>query len=639
MSEKSRIIQELGNEELLLPPLIAGALQANDRIKYYFTLIQAAKARADNPDSQYSNLQLERQAARVEDGSLDHVIERSSRAGAGCSIPKVGEIYENIRKDIDTMIAPLKDAASYRSRLDRLLDQTPAIENDLVSGDFVAKLTSAQRDGADSLHLLVMDLHRQLNQLQASIYKDSIDGAHAYGISKPEDRAVVKAFMEGVNRTSPLKFDHPGLGTTATMSDGSISIQNDIGQTDAHVLVINVNDLSATVTCTDVHMERLEFFKSLFEHFGIEWSDTVSKKSSEMEDGGYLLAVGKYRARDRANLEEYLSFLGSRLVFLIDWNKARKRLRRFVKNGDAVSVLRWAADNEVGHMAFLKLSGDSLIVDAIERTPKAQLRYGETLADVLGRDSASEFLKFVLRASADVMLGGRSERFIRDEIRAELGLHFHGIYESLLGVCRDHAELVVELGAAALGIALQFKVKNAGWDAGKALRRAADWEKRADDLLNKARHAIKRTGAPEAVERIMEHADDAADSLEEAVFLFTLMQNAEVSFSEPLIEIAELASRAAMEYLKAVECARLVRTSGKDEIEDFLAAVDSTGAIEHAQDDAYRKAKAAIVNGAQDFRQLHVFGEIASRLEQTTDALLKASLVLRDHTLEEVLAR
>ena len=49
MAEKREILQELGEENLLLPASINAALKANDRIKYFFTLLQAARNHADNP--------------------------------------------------------------------------------------------------------------------------------------------------------------------------------------------------------------------------------------------------------------------------------------------------------------------------------------------------------------------------------------------------------------------------------------------------------------------------------------------------------------------------------------------------------------------------------------------------------------
>jgi hypothetical protein len=38
----------------------------------------------------------------------------------------------------------------------------------------------------------------------------------------------------------------------------------------------------------------------------------------------YHLSIGVYEATDDKDLYEHLSFLGSRIVFLIDWNRAGK---------------------------------------------------------------------------------------------------------------------------------------------------------------------------------------------------------------------------------------------------------------------------------------------------------------------------
>jgi hypothetical protein len=136
--------------------------------------------------------------------------------------------------------------------------------------------------------------------------------------------------MEGLNRTAPLKFDHPGLGTTATEHDGRLLIQNDIGTTDAHVLVVRVHGLAASVTYTDIHEARLKFFKSLFDGFDIAWEGTKQRHSDRLSAGQYLLLTGTFNAPNEAALTRFLAHLGSRIVFLIDWNHIRKRLRGFV---------------------------------------------------------------------------------------------------------------------------------------------------------------------------------------------------------------------------------------------------------------------------------------------------------------------
>ncbi|RZI37850.1 hypothetical protein EGT07_37200, partial [Herbaspirillum sp. HC18] len=103
----------------------------------------------------------------------------------------------------------------------------------------IARLTGVADAGGDSLHRLVMDLHKQLNRLAASCAEEALDGAHVFGLNG-EDRAAVTAFMKGLNATRGLKFNHPGLDTMATRAGGRLLIQNDIGTTDAHVVVIAV---------------------------------------------------------------------------------------------------------------------------------------------------------------------------------------------------------------------------------------------------------------------------------------------------------------------------------------------------------------------------------------------------------------
>ena len=75
--------------------------------------------------------------------------------------------------------------------------------------------------------------------------------------------------MRGVERTRTLKFDHPGLDTTATRSGSRLVIQNDIGATDAHVVVIAVEDCTVRITYTDVHLARSKFFAGLFDEFPV----------------------------------------------------------------------------------------------------------------------------------------------------------------------------------------------------------------------------------------------------------------------------------------------------------------------------------------------------------------------------------
>jgi hypothetical protein len=50
MAYKSQIVTDLGVYELLIPRLINDALLANDRVKYFLSLLQVAKEHAEGHD-------------------------------------------------------------------------------------------------------------------------------------------------------------------------------------------------------------------------------------------------------------------------------------------------------------------------------------------------------------------------------------------------------------------------------------------------------------------------------------------------------------------------------------------------------------------------------------------------------------
>jgi hypothetical protein len=80
--------------------------------------------------------------------------------------------------------------------------------------------------------------------------------------------------MAGLRQTAGLKFDHPGLTTTAVRDDNRLSIQNDLGPTDAHVVAVQVEGLDVSVICTDVHRARIRFFQELLKPYAMTWATT-----------------------------------------------------------------------------------------------------------------------------------------------------------------------------------------------------------------------------------------------------------------------------------------------------------------------------------------------------------------------------
>jgi uncharacterized protein Yka (UPF0111/DUF47 family) len=481
-----------------------------------------------------------------------------------------------------------------------------------------------------------MDLHKGLNRLQAALSNETIDGAMAYMLGEGDDQ-LVRAFMKGLNRTSTLRFDHPGLGTTATRTGDKLLVQNDIGVTDAHVLVINVVDLTVSVIYTDIHMQRLDFFQSLFEKWTVSWQDTRSRKGGQFEKQVYHLSVGTYTARDSPDLSDFLTHLGSRIVFLIDWNRARKQLRNFVLNKDSIAILRWAAGKDVGHMGFLRLGGDKLIYGALELAARIPLRYGEPLHQLLGREKSVEYLQWVLKTATEGLLSGHSRLLVQDEIKAELLRYFRSANEGLIEICIDHASLMVEVATALRNSLLHIQRSGDADFVIRTAKRAKEWESRADQLVARIRTLSRRVEEAESFFSLMHAADDALDELEEGCFFTTLLLPlpASKTVNRQLAGMAEISVKACQEYLKVLIAAQGIRKDyGREEMQDFLTAVNRVLSLEHDCDDALRQAEKTIINESADFKELRVYFELARLIEASTNSLMKAVYIMHDTTLE-----
>jgi uncharacterized protein Yka (UPF0111/DUF47 family) len=649
MPAKTLMVDELGEQALLVPQLLERALAANDHVKFCLTLLQAAQDHARHPDQPVPDLAAERRAAGISSAELDQAVAGSRPApDGGLIVPGAARLRQLVLDDIAAMRAPLAatgvpQANVFAGRERVLAAALPAFSDDRIPAGAVGAMATIDRDRGDSLHRLVMDMHKALNALQAQIAEETLDGARVWRIDDA-DRPLVAAFMAGLNRTAPLKFDHPGLGTTATRAGGRLVIQNDIGTTDAHVLVLHVQGLAATLTYTDVHAERAAFFRSLFQPFAVRWDDTRSRRAGSAgftAEADYYLCVGHFEAKDPAALERYLGYLGSRIVFLIDWNRARKRLRDFLQKGDPVRLLKWAADQNIGHRGFLALGGERLVYDAIEFAQQPPLRYGERLYEVLGGEGAFGFLQFVLRAASEGLLHGRSERLIRDEIRVELARRFHGAQEGLLSLAGDHAVLVFDLATAVDQALMRVGAPAADGLARRTAARARKWEQEADALVTRVRSLIRRLPQRESFPALLDEADDAADGLEEAAFLTTLVAELELPASVlgPVRELAAILVRGAKELVKMIEAATYAHRDGaREDLQDVLEAVDRLVDIEHQTDAAERAVTRVLLLEAPDFRALHLLSSLARVLEEAADALSRSALKLRDHLLDNVMA-
>jgi uncharacterized protein Yka (UPF0111/DUF47 family) len=346
----------------------------------------------------------------------------------------------------------------------------------------------------------------------------------------------------------------------------------------------------------------------------------------------FYLATGVFEATDAEACRAYLEFLGSRLVFLIDWNRARKQLRGFLRSADRIGLLRWAADAEIGHRGFLELGGARLINDAIEAAAGSSMHFGDRLCDVLGDAETVEFTHFVFKAATEGLLSGQSHGFIQDRIRVALATHFANEERQLLRLALDHAGLIFEIAGL-----VRDGLHGDREGAEKRARRARRYEHDADQLVSQTRAAVVRRPDFAIFRSLMEAADDAADALEDAVF-FLELDALEGKPMALLQNLADLLVEHAQEWIKALgDGEQIGRATGTDETEDFLAAFDRIADLEHQADDAERALTADAVQHARDFRQLHLFTAIGSRLEAASDAFRHASLILHEHVLKDVL--
>ena len=140
--------------------------------------------------------------------------------------------------------------------------------------------------------------------------------------------------------------------------------------------------------------------------------------------------------------------------------------------------------------------------------------------------------------------------------------------------------------------------------------------------------------------RLLEVADDAADDLEDSAFLAGLLsgQAMHTKLPAPLVGLADLLVDGAQEFQRAIGAAQFVHRGGlRENMRQFLEAIDQVVTVEHQTDESQRAVTVALFGSDIGARQFHLIDGIAGHLESAADALLRASLMLRDHVPGEVM--
>lgn len=635
---KSQIIKELGQADILLPSLIADGLAANDRVKVRLSALQAAAQHAHAPEPRPTDLSAECRAANIAPAELASLIGGAHATTSGrFAAPGLARLVQDIESDTRAMIRAVKAGRSTEGnaaerRLDTMQRAGLLTASDDIAFERVARLTAAQ-DESDSLHRLVMDLHKALNRIAADCAEEIIDGAHVYGVAT-DDRSAIVAFMRGLNATRALKFDHPGLDTMATRSGDRLLIQNDIGTTDAHVMVIAVDGRSVTVTYTDVHQARAKFFIRLFDAFAASWSGLDRRTGAGLADeNAFVLVTGQFHGADLQARDEFLAALGAALVFLIDWNKARKLLRTWVSKDDALKILDWAARNRIGHRAFLELGGSELLGGAVRNAAPNRIGFGERLDRALGRTTAIEFLKAALRDATEGLLAGRSVRVVRDQIEADLVRHLDRADGALLGIVLRQLGLAHDIAAA---LSRDLGAFQSGLTGGRELlaARAARIEQKADRIAIEARQEIARLNAEPLIAQLVDRVEETVDELEQAAFIASLAPAAmPADLLAALADLCNVAIGAIEAAASGLAAAADVPEGRRVDSDDALAAVLRLMDAEHAADAQERRITTLVFTGTFDVATSLAALELARAVERATDRMASFGHLLRQYIL------
>jgi hypothetical protein len=644
---KVAIIEKIGESGVLLPELINRGLAASDRLKYFLQLLQAAYTHALAPTEPLPNLRIQREASGLDDVQLDRVIEGSVDRGSGtvyvpgsCAI--VATMFEESRR----MLQPLLVAGAARSdlrtrteiyqrRLDDLFAHAPVCADDLLTKSTIKTLTKLSENGHDTMHQLVIDLHWELNRVQASVTMETVDGARVYSLLEGE-RALVRAFMKGINETASLKFDRPGLATTAAHEGDRLTIQNDLGLTKAHVILVHVAELSVTLTYADMHRPRWQFLQELLQPYAVQWTPP------EMPAGeDYEIAVGHYTAGTPEQLERFLRFLGSRLVFLIEWNRARKRLTQLVSKTDALALLKWAAENNVGHMGFLKAGDTQLIETAVERAFSHEMRPVARLDKWLGADAARSFLMSVLRTTSSGMSAGHSLSLIEDEIEADLLRYLQTSDRQMLADAADHASMISALDDHVRRTLTRLKAGDGHDEASRTAELALTWTVKADQIVRHAGRWLHASNNDQQLRVLLGEADSAVAALEETAFLLTLVPPAtDAKMLSLLAGLAHLVGGAVRQYMDCLEESRDLSTvSVRSDVESFLVTVDRLVDLGRQAHTAKRTLTEKLLRGPGDFHELFVVASLAHEFERAATALSRCGPIVRDYVLKTRLSR
>ena len=215
---KEEAVESLGQQSLLMPAWIKSALAANDRLKFYLSVLQSAMQHAAHPDAEAPDWSRDAAQLGLADSRWIVELPTSAYLDDGMLVfPQIGQLMACLATDIAVMSRPILDTGNHPAspesiRRDTWLKtlQTFGGQDGLHRHELTSLTHGSRKDG-DSLHLLIMDLHKRLNVLAGEIATETINGAHVWQIHDT-DRGGVHA---GPSPDIPVEVlpSGPGYGS------------------------------------------------------------------------------------------------------------------------------------------------------------------------------------------------------------------------------------------------------------------------------------------------------------------------------------------------------------------------------------------------------------------------------------------
>ena len=197
------------------------------------------------------------------------------------------------------MIAPLASqdpagAKTFEDRFARLRTSLASSGEEPVPGSLINAITIADRgDGTDSLHRAGNGPPQSHQRPAGTARKRGYRWCTRVLSSPTPTAGWCVPSWPGSTARPPSNSVTWALQQSQPRSGDKLVIQNDIGLTDAHVLVVTVKDQTITITYTDIHLPRLHFFQSLFSSFPVQWSDTISRTPEKKSRPRYTISLSE----------------------------------------------------------------------------------------------------------------------------------------------------------------------------------------------------------------------------------------------------------------------------------------------------------------------------------------------------------